>query len=299
MKLSEYFNAGINPVGKVFLNGDNAPVKVMAYNDDSKTYIIQKVGHAATYSINPTVDWEELHMRKFKIEPFWYGEDFRMYKKKTITLEEGVTVLVGCNGIGKTTLLEQLKVQLNKKKIPVLSFDNLHEGGSKSMSSAAFNGDWAFAATAMASSEGENIVMNMGQLARILRHFIETGEVVKQSERIHRAFAKAMWGDKAEPIESKERWILLDAIDSGLSVDNVVDIKEQLFKTIMEVKGDKEVYIVVSANEYEMVRGEQCFDVYGGKYVKLRTYEAYRKFILKSREIKDQRYAEEALNENA
>ena len=236
--------------------------------------------------------------RKFKMEPDWYGEDIKMYKKKTITLEEGVTVLVGCNGIGKTTMLHQLKEQLTKKKIPVLSFDNLHEGGSKSLSSAAFNGDWSFAATAMASSEGENIVMNVGQLARILRHFIETGEVEKQSERLHRAFARAVWGDKAEPVESKERWLLLDAIDSGLSVDNVVDIKEQLFKTILEFNGDKEVYIIVSANEYEMVRGEKCFDVYGGKYVKLKTYEAYRKFILKTRDIKNQRYAKEVPHED-
>lgn len=237
--------------------------------------------------------------RKFKIEPDWYGEEIKMYKKKTITLEEGVTVLVGCNGIGKTTLLEQLKQRLTKAKIPVLSFDNLHEGGSKSMSSAAFNGDWAFAATAMASSEGENIVMNVGQLASILRHFIETGEVCKHGDRIQRAFARAVWGEKHEMPESKERWILLDAIDSGLSVDNVIDIKEQLFKTILEHKGDKEVYIVITANAYEMARGEQCFDVYHGKYVKLKTYEAYRKLILKTRDIKNQRYTKGGANENA
>lgn len=228
--------------------------------------------------------------RKFKLEPDWYGEDIRMYKKKTITLEEGVTVLVGCNGIGKTTLLQQIKESLTKQKIPVLSFDNLHEGGSKSLSSAAFNGDWAFAATAMASSEGENIIMNVGQLAGILRHFIETGQVSKPSDKLARAFARSMWGDKAEEVTSKERWLLLDAIDSGLSVDNVVDIKEQLFKTILETKGDKEVYILVTANAYEMARGEQCFDVYNGKYIKLKTYEAYRKFILKTRDMKSQRY---------
>lgn len=229
--------------------------------------------------------------RKFKLEPDWYGEDIRMYKKKTITLEEGVTVLVGCNGIGKTTLLQQIQASLTKQKIPVLSFDNLHEGGSKSLSSAAFNGDWAFAATAMASSEGENIVMNVGQLAGILRHFIETGQVSKPRDKLARALARVMGDTETEEVTSKERWILLDAIDSGLSVDNVIDIKEQLFQTILETKGDKEVYILVTANAYEMARGEQCFDVYNGKYIKLKTYEAYRKFILKTRAIKGQRYS--------
>lgn len=228
--------------------------------------------------------------RKFKLEPDWYGEDIRMYKKKTITLEDGVTVLVGCNGIGKTTLLQQIQASLTKQKIPVLSFDNLHEGGSKSLSSAAFNGDWAFAATAMASSEGENIVMNVGQLAGILRHFIETGQVSKPRDKLARALARVMGDTETEEVTSKERWLLLDAIDSGLSVDNVIDIKEQLFQTILEAKGDKEVYILVTANAYEMARGEQCFDVYNGKYIKLKTYEAYRKFILKTRAIKKQRY---------
>lgn len=231
--------------------------------------------------------------RKFKLEKHWYGDEYDMYKKRSITIEEGVTVLVGCNGLGKTTLLHQMKERLKKEKIPVLTFDNLHEGGSKSLSSAAFNGDWAFAATAMASSEGENIVMNMGQLTGALRHFVETGEVCKENERVSRAFAKALWGDKIETPESKERWILLDAIDSGLSVDNVVDIKELLFKTILEHKGDKEIYIVVSANAYEMARGEQCFDVYNGKYIKLKTYDAFRKFILKTREIKRGRYPQD------
>jgi ABC-type cobalamin/Fe3+-siderophores transport system ATPase subunit len=230
--------------------------------------------------------------RKFKLEPDWYGEDIRMYKKKTITLEEGVTVLVGCNGIGKTTLLQQIQASLTKQKIPVLSFDNLHEGGSKSLSSAAFNGDWAFAATAMASSEGENIVMNVGQLAGILRRFIETGQVSKPRDKLARALARVMGDTETEEVTSKERWILLDAIDSGLSVDNVIDIKEQLFQTILETKGDKEVYILVTANAYEMARGEQCFDVYNGKYIKLKTYEAYRKFILKTRAIKGQRYSD-------
>lgn len=61
-----------------------------------------------------------------------------------------------------------------------------------------------------------------------------------------------------EPEIPKERWIPLDAIDSGLSVD---------------------------ANEYEMAGNESCFDVYSGKYIDLPDYEAYRMFILKVKKI--------------
>ena len=97
-------------------------------------------------------------------------------------------------------------------------------------------------------------------------------------------------GIEPEPEElSNERWILLDAIDSGLSVDNVVDVKELLFKTILEHNFGKEIYIVVSANEYELARNEKCFDVYNGKYIKINNYEEYRDFILKSKEEKNER----------
>lgn len=79
-------------------------------------------------------------------------------------------------------------------------------------------------------------------------------------------------------------------MDSGLSVDAIVDLKEYLFKTILESNSDKEVHIVVSANEYEMARGEQCFDVIHGKYVSIKSYERYRGVVMRSRAEKDKRY---------
>ena len=234
--------------------------------------------------------------RKFTLHKRYYGEDYDLYKKKTITIKEGVTVLVGCNGAGKTTLLHQIKDKLKKDNIPVISFDNLHEGGSRAISAAGFYGNFNFMATAMASSEGENIVMNLGNLAYNLGGFIKTGKSGKKSDQLSDSLAKAMWGDKEPEKEeevSNERWLLLDAVDSGLSVDNIIELKELLFDTILKDKGDKEVYIIVSANEYEMARNENCFDVYNGKYLKFKDYEEYRNFIIESRNQKDKRYGEE------
>ena len=96
-------------------------------------------------------------------------------------------------------------------------------------------------------------------------------------------------GETEESNRSKERWILFDAVDSGLSVDNIVDLKEGLFRTILENEKEKDVYIIVSANEYEMANNESCFDVYHGEYVTFKDYDAYRDFILKSREWKESR----------
>lgn len=217
-----------------------------------------------------------------------------LYTKKEFEFKPGVTVLVGCNGCGKTTLLHQIKDYLKSKKVPVLSFDNLHDGGSNARSEAAAMNDFTFLATASFSSEGENIVMNVGRLAKNLRPFIQTGESQNRGDRLCKAFARAVWGDQEEPEVPNERWLLLDAIDSGLSVDNIVDIKELLFKTIIEDSESQGVVtrIIISANEYEICRNEQCMDVHTGKYRTFKGYESYRNFVLKSREIKNKRYGE-------
>jgi len=234
---------------------------------------------------------DKIMSKKFTLIKDYYEEGINLYKKKTITIKPGITVLVGCNGIGKTTLLHQIKDTLKKDNIPCIEFDNLHDGGSKSVSEASFYGNFEFMATAMCSSEGENIVMNMGKLAERLGKFVKEGEDPKEKKHIQlaRSIAKVNGENIKEESIPNERWILLDAVDSGLSVDNVVDIKEQLFKTILEYNYGNDIYIVVSANAYEMTRGEQCFDIYNGKYVKFKDYEEYRQFVLDSKEWKNQR----------
>ena len=225
--------------------------------------------------------------RKFVLIRDYYEEGVYLYKKKTVTLNPGVTVLVGCNGIGKTTFLHQIKNKLKKLEVPYIEYDNLHDGGSNAVSKAGFYEDFSFMGTALCSSEGENILMNITKLASELGKFVKTGET--KENPISRAF-RALNG---ENIEDKsllsERWILLDATDSGLSVDNIIDIKEQLFNTILKYNYGNEIYIIVSANEYEMANGEQCFDVYNGKYITFKNYEEYRNMILESRKWKEER----------
>lgn len=222
--------------------------------------------------------------RKIKVWKDPYGEGFDICKKRSVTFESGLTVLVGCNGSGKTTMLHNIKEELKKEGIPVLSYDNLHDGGSHARSREAFRDNWAFVGTSMCSSEGENIVLNMSSLASDLGKFIRTGVDGRDS------LARILDADKE--VKSDERWILLDAIDSGLSVDNIVEVKEYLFKTILEHDFGKEIYIIVSANEYEMCRGERCFDVSKGSEVSIKSYDKYRKVILASRERKGARYQE-------
>lgn len=182
----------------------------------------------------------------------------------SITLNPGTTVLVGCNGSGKTTFLHMLKQQLDKEDIPYVSFDNLHDGGANARSKAGYYGDYEFLASSISSSEGENINLNLCNLMK----------EIARAQRENRSAEKF--------------FILMDAIDSGLSIDNIVDLKD-MFPLIREhhLNPNAEVYIVISANAYETAREENCLSVTTGNYVTICGYDAYRRFILESRARKD------------
>lgn len=205
--------------------------------------------------------------RTFTINTKPYA-DYTLYHRKNFTINPGLTVLVGCNGAGKTTMINHIKYELEKNEISVFQYDNVHDGGSNSISKAGFYGHMNTLANLLCSSEGEKISQNIGQAAGEIGGFIK-----KNSYK-------------------REVWILFDAIDSGYSIDNIVETKRDLFETIIEDcdKRNIEVYIVVSANSYEMACGEQCLDIWNGKYITFESYDEYKRYILKTRERKDKRY---------
>lgn len=220
-----------------------------------------------------------------------YGEGFNTCKKREIVIEPGLTVLVGCNGAGKTTMLCNVAEKLKSENVPVFQFDNTRDGGSNSIGESMMAGDYSFGAAAVCSSEGENINLNLCKSAAKWKRFIETGDDGDRKRRLLKAIQKANGDEFEEKEVPNERWILLDAVDSGFSVDNVIEMKE-LFRLVMDDAAAKgiELYIVVSANEYELAAGEACFDVIGGKYVRFGSYDEYREFVLKTRKEKDKRY---------
>lgn len=205
--------------------------------------------------------------RQFKIHRDYYEEGVKLYNTDAFIFNPGLTVLAGCNGSGKTTLIRAMKSDLNKRGIPYVSFDNLKDGGNTARQSALLNDDLHFLATSVCSSEGENIVMNMNHAAR------KIGSHMRSENK------------------TDECWIFLDAIDSGLSIDNIDDVKRHLFDVILESKQCDDIYIIVSTNSFELARGEQCMDVWSGKYIRFNNYDEYRQFIFESRKHKDGRYS--------
>ena len=110
------------------------------------------------------------------------------------------------------------------------------------------------------------------------------------STKFAKSFREAC-GIDDKKITSKKRFILLDTMDSGYSIDNVIEMKS-LFDLVLEdsEKMGMETYIIVSSNEYELACDTDCFDVTEGKYINFSSYEDFKKFILHTKKKKDKRY---------
>lgn len=195
-----------------------------------------------------------------------YYDDHIFFKKSEVEFEPGVTVLIGCNGYGKTTMLECIKAQCRTDDIFFIEFESVGDR-QRDRSAAGFYGDINFLASSFCSSEGEKITMSLGKFAGNLGNFVRNHSNVKTLV------------------------VTMDALDSGCSIDNVIEAKELLFKTILkdcESKGI-ELYIFVTANAYELASGEKCFDPIKGEYISFENYEQYRKYVLNTRKLKDKR----------
>lgn len=201
-----------------------------------------------------------METRVFKIYKDPYDNDRDLYLKTKVEFNKGITVLVGYNGAGKTTLMRQLQDQLKKDDIPYFEYNNYSQGGSHAISRYSFYGNWELVARQAFSSEGEQIRNNLSAIVKDIKHFIEI-----------------------ECKDKKELWFFFDAIDSGLDVDEIINIKENFFHFLVDYLQDKDVYIVVSCNSYEMVNGEKALCIPDLKYRLIKSYDKYKSYIIKTK----------------
>ena len=206
-------------------------------------------------------------MINYKLHKDPYNTEETLFTGKlNRSIEPGLTVLVGCNGSGKTTLLNAIKSKyLREDGFKVFHWDGLVDKRfAKDRSLHAQN--FSLLASLAFSSEGEEIGLNIGVLANQIGNFVRRND-------------------------NKDIIILLDGLDSGLSIDNIVEVKgffKELIIPDIEKSGHK-CYIICSANEYELTRGERCIDARSGKEMQFANYDEYRNYILHSRKKKDKR----------
>ena len=205
--------------------------------------------------------------RKILVDTKTY-DDRKLFSKKKFEFFPGITVLVGCNGAGKTTVIDYIKKTLEKEKIPYLDYDNYHQGGSTFIENSLLLGNTEMAASAMVSSEGERINISLGAFVSGIGSFIQKNK------------------------DKEEIWFLFDALDSGFSIDNIEETKDFMKNVLIPDLKDKTVYIIISGNQYGIVENETCLDVQTGKNITFNSYEDYKKFILNSRKKKDKYFSD-------
>lgn len=198
-----------------------------------------------------------------KIDKTPFDNNIIFFKKNNIKFRQGITILVGCNGYGKSTFLRQIESALQFDNVPYLKYNNETEGGGNSRSLKGFLGDTDFVIKSVLSSEGENIILNIENFA------CEIGKFVTKNSA------------------AKDLYVLIDALDSGLSIDKIDYLKRDLFDFIVKdcKQRGQNIRFIITANSYELANGENCFDIHNCKYMKFNDYEEYRNFILKTGEF--------------
>lgn len=190
------------------------------------------------------------------------------------TFKPGVTALIGSNGSGKSTVLRQIhslfhsgswsKISYNDNIRGLYSsyyYNNEHEQKYRKQSwLEEFNDGTQRLARTFENSEGQNmwdfLYYQMQDIGKAVNVAKNTGK--------------------------KGIFLLFDAMDSGLSLDKLYELKSQVFDFIIHTERDVdlEVYIVCSTNSYEFVKGYDCIDVTNQKHISFNTFEEYEQYFI-------------------
>ena len=204
--------------------------------------------------------------RRFKLRRDYWDRGVYLYGRSSVTVRPGVTVLIGCNGSGKSTMLRQIGDQLKEENAAVVYLRYDKEREQKDMRLAEGMATFEIFASWAVNSEGEQIVVRLQALAG------EVGNLVRRSNQ-------------------KDLFVLLDGVDSGASLDNIVDMKTYLLDMLVDrlKEEGRDLYIIATANTYELSEGEDCIDVTTCQHRRFKNYEEYRSCVLESRKKKENR----------
>ena len=217
---------------------------------------------------------------QFKITKDPYDEGNYIFTKTKLTIDpDTVTCLVGCNGSGKSTLMNDIKVQLRENKATELKPDyyhNVFKGIFLNDKEKDYNTYYiTFNRDADTSGREEDYFFNaafaaMSSLGEdIRRRFSNYLKVIEQT---------------VTKLKNKNLFIFLDDCDAGASLDLIAEIEigiSQLEELCRE--NNITYYIILTANSYELCRHYDCISVTDFAHKHFRSYESYKKFVIKSR----------------
>ena len=177
----------------------------------------------------------------------WYEQ----HPKFTVKFNHGVTILIGKNGSGKTSMINEINAFLKKKNIPVYQYNQLVEGASTT-GRGIYTGDISVAATYMQSSEGEKVIVSYGNTLKNIQQFLFNNR------------------------DKEHVFLLCDGLDSGVSINIIKELNE-IFDLLQNDYPN--IVIINTTNNYEFTRNRRCIVAESGEEITFDTYEEYARFI--------------------
>ena len=195
----------------------------------------------------------------------------KLYRKRSVKFYPNeINCLIGCNGSGKSTILGICKDIIKENGLMMISYNNMQDGGSNFIEEDGSIESIGAIFSIKELSEGEQILNASSKYLDLLTSMVKGN--IKRDDRF-RLFR-----------ETDHIFVLLDAIDSGYSIDNIYNLVYRLKGIIKLAKeNNKFVYIIAAANSYELTRNNKCWDVQLSKEVMFKDYDDYRKRIIETR----------------
>lgn len=190
----------------------------------------------------------------FSVKPNSFEEAVLFFKEADFTqFTNRVIPLFGPNGVGKSTLIKSLekKTKLNvqwDRPTYIFSYQNARDNfkiREARTYAEAFDPSFMNAKfDAKGISEGQSVVYSMFDL---LDGFKKNGQL--------------------EPVEGKDYLVLLDEIDSGMSIDNI-DVTMRKIKYLVRTR--KDLQFIMSFNSPRVVKHfPQVLSMYDGQMIEL------------------------------
>ena len=232
--------------------------------------------------------------RTFNIHNKDYYIEGTLYKANKLTLQANdVYCLVGCNGIGKSTVLYQmihdndnsLKETAYDLKDDYNAFSNLFNSKKKNEYDEFYiliNKN-----TKLCIKDDDSILHNL------FGNFMSTGE-----QNVHNILPNLPniieSLNKLEKLENKELYVMIDDLDVGVSIDVLIELAKIIDKLELKLKKlNINYYIVITANSYELARRFKCIDVINMKEISFKDYDDYANYVSETRKYKDTRNKKE------
>lgn len=190
---------------------------------------------------------KQLKFCEEKLKDGWYHTEISLKMIKS-----PITVLLGPNGTGKSTSLALMKDELKRKKIKRIMYTTRQNDMTKQ---SYFHPEYLIGNF---ESEGEKMDDSF--------YLWTNGELLKSVLE-----------------DNKELYILIDEIDSGLSIDKLYqELKDILFIMHEELKKGRKIKLILTANSYEVIDllQDEEFDIIWvptKQYIKINSYKSFKK----------------------